>query len=141
MTTIAYNHKDKQIACDSRTTNNGVITSDKTNKMQIINGVRFWFTGVVADQRKFTAMYFGEKCGDYTPECNAYAYDGELLYCGVTNEGELWKEPVLCDHSSGSGGNFALSGLLMGMTAKQAVAHAMQLDIYSGGKIRVFDVK
>ena len=142
MTTIAYNHKDNQIAWDSRSTSNGIIVEDTKQKMKIINGVRFWFTGTISDQRAFIEMYFGAKCGEFTPECNAYVYDNELFYCGVTERGELWKEPVDCNHASvGSGGLFALSGMLTGMTAKQSVEHAKKLDIYSGGKVRVFNFK
>ena len=141
MTTIAYNHKDKQIAWDSRSTNNGIIITDSTQKMKIVNGVRFWFTGAMSDQRPFIEMYFGASCGEFYPECNAYVYDDELFYCGVTDKGELWKEPVDCNHASGSGGVFALSGVVMGMTAKEAVTHAKKLDIYSGGRVRVFSIE
>lgn len=141
MTTIAYNHKDKQIAWDSRSTSNGVIITDSTQKMTVIDGVRFWFTGTVTDQRAFIGMYFGAKCGEFTPECGAYVYDEELFYCGVTEQGELWKEPVDCNHASGSGGNFAMSGMVMGMTARQSVQHAKRLDVYSGGRVRSFNLK
>lgn len=138
MTTIAYNHKDKQIAWDSRSTNNGIIVEDTRQKMKIINGVRFWFTGTISDQRAFINMYFGEKRGEFAPECNAYVYDNELFYCGVTDQGELWREPVDCNHASGSGGHFAMSGMVTGMSAPESVTHAKKLDIYSGGRVRVW---
>ena len=141
MTTIAYNHADKQIAWDSRSTNNGTIVSDKHQMMMIVKGVRFWFTGVVTDQREFIDMYFGKSCGEFAPECYAYVYDNELFYCGVTDKGELWREPIDCNHASGSGGVFAMSAMVMGMSAKDAVSHAKKLDIYSGGLVRTFNIK
>lgn len=41
--------------------------------------------------------------------------------------------------SFGSGSAFALSALKMGKTAKEAVEHAISLDLYSGGEVHTFE--
>lgn len=58
MTTLAYNHKDKQIACDSRTTSGSLIISDKHLKMQQVDGVKFFLCGSVPDYDLLIDMYF-----------------------------------------------------------------------------------
>lgn len=41
----------------------------------------------------------------------------------------------------GSGYQFAIAALDLGKTAKEAVNYAKTRDIYTGGRVRVFDVK
>lgn len=47
------------------------------------------------------------------------------------------------DHNQavGSGGNWALSSLDHGKSAKEAVEYAITKDIYSGGKVHVYDIE
>ncbi len=140
MTTICYSHKEKTIAWDSRSTRDGLLSTDRAVKMKDVNGVKFWLTGPTSDFKKFIDMYFGEKCGEFYPECYGFAYDGELIRCGVTKEGEFWREEVDINSAVGSGANFALSAMLLGLSASQAVEHAMLLDVYTGGKVNTFKV-
>ena len=137
MTTIAYHHKSKTIAWDSRATSGNVIASDSDQKMTKVNGVTFWLCGSVADERLLIDMYFGEK-SEVIPEANALAWDGdELFLVGVNDEALLWKMPLRYDKALGSGGDFALSAMRFGLDAKGAVEHAKKLDCYTGGKVRV----
>lgn len=139
MTTICYNHRDKQIACDSRSTNGSLIVTDSAMKMIEVNGVKFWLAGPLADKKKFTEMYFGAKLSEFYPDNIGFVLDGQLYLCGVDN-GELWKEPVDCNMAVGSGQSFALSAMHLGMSAKQAVEHTKVFDCWTGGEVHVFDI-
>ena len=141
MTTIAYKHDTKTIAWDSRATSGNVITSDTDKKMIEVNGVKFWLCGSVADERLLIDMYFGEK-SEVIPETNAFAWDGdELFLVGVNDEALLWKQPLRYDKALGSGGDFALSAMRLGMDAKEAVEHAKTLDCYTGGEVHVMELE
>lgn len=142
MTTIAYKHDTKTIAWDSRSTNNGVIITDNERKMHKTDVGIFIFTGIKADQERYVDFYRGNNKQEFIPECNAYLIeDGELFYTGISKEGEFWKERMDCNHASGSGGNFALSAMRLGLGAKEAVEHAKTLDCYSGGEVHVMELE
>lgn len=141
MTTIAYNHDTKTIAWDSRATSGNVIASDSDQKMIEVNGVKFWLAGSVADERLLIDMYFGEK-SEVIPEANAFAWDGENLFLvGVNDEALLWRQPLRYDKALGSGGDFALSAMRLGLSAKEAVEHAKKLDCYTGGEVHVMELE
>ena len=141
MTTIAYKHDTKTIAWDSRATSGNVIASDADQKMTEVNGVKFWLSGAVADERLLIDMYFGEK-SEVIPEANALAWDGdELFLVGVNDEALLWKQPLRHDKVLGSGGNFAISAMRLGLGAKEAVEHAKTLDCYTGGEVHVMELE
>lgn len=141
MTTIAYNHKDKQIAVDSRSTSGGsVIITDEAEKLEIVDGVMFFLCGSVCDYDLFIKMYFGEK-SDVVPECDAFSIDGGAVYrCGVSCEGLFWKQKTLNNDALGSGYKFALSAMDFGKDAKGAVEYAKTRDIYTGGEVKVYDI-
>lgn len=140
MTTIVYHHKSKTIAWDSRATSGNVIASDEDQKMIEVNGVKFWLCGSVADERLLIDMYFGEK-SEVVPEANALALDGnELFLVGVNDDALLWKQPLRYDKALGSGGDFALSAMRLGLSAKEAVEHAKTLDCYTGGEVHVMEI-
>lgn len=44
-----------------------------------------------------------------------------------------WAEDI---YAGGSGGDFALGALRLGLNAREAVKHACKLDVYSGGRIK-----
>lgn len=142
MTTIVYNHKDKQIACDSRTTAGSVIVSDKDIKMQKVNGVKFFLCGSVPDYELLIDMYFTGEPSKVVPEASALVIDNGIAYkIGTSDDGVPWKQPLDHDDSIGSGGQFALSAMDFGCSARGAVKYAATRDIYTGGRIRVYDVK
>ena len=137
MTTIAFKHDTKTIAWDSRATSGGLITSDESEKMTEVNGVKFWLCGSIADEQLLIDMYFGEK-SEIIPEANAFAWDGDNLFLvGVNEEALIWKQPLRNDRAIGSGGDFALSAMRLGLSAEEAVEHAKTLDCYTGGEVRV----
>jgi hypothetical protein len=138
MTTIAYNHKDKEIAYDSRSTSNGILMSDSVEKAVAVNNVIFFLCGCVCDNDNFIAMYFGDE-RKRVPEVSAIAVDnGKFYRCGVTDKLEFWKQEITHDDAIGSGMDWALAAMDFGKSAKEAVEYAKTRDIYTGGKVRTF---
>lgn len=141
MTTIAYNHQDRQISWDGRATRDGVSTDTNIQKKIVKDGVTFFITGVFSDQSKMVDYYFGGR-HEFIPECNCFAVDdGKIFYCGVTENHELWKEEVTTNQAIGSGWKFALAAMDFGQSAKDAVKYASTRCIYTGGRIRVFNIE
>jgi len=140
MTTMAYNHKDKEVAIDSRITSNGTIRTDKYNKV-LINDLGTWlFTGSCCDVEDLAVLRHNDHV-DVIPDCTALLiHEKEMYLVSVNSDGycEWFKTEHNCAY--GSGGDFALSALDFGKTAKESVKYAMTRDIYTGGKIQVFKV-
>ncbi|MGY2337960.1 proteasome subunit beta [Pseudomonas sp. SDO5532_S415] len=136
MTTIAY--KDGVIAYDSRQTRNDRIVSDSALKCQVVDGVSFFLSGAVCDEKALTAAYFGTP-SPVPVECSGYVVDGgKLMMVGHDDKTGIWKQAL--DPSNpdaiGSGAAYALAAMDMGASAEDAVRAAMKRDIYTGGTIR-----
>lgn len=136
MTTIAY--KDGVIAYDSRQTRGGSIVSDDVVKCQVVDGVSFFLSGAVCDEKALIAAYFGTP-SPAPVECSGYVVDGgKLLMVGHDDKTGVWKQDL--DPSNpdaiGSGSAYALAAMDMGASAEEAVRAAMKRDIYTGGKVR-----
>lgn len=141
MTTIAYHQESKTVAWDSRSSKNNIIATDKSQKMKEVNGVIFWLSGPLSDFQKFIDIYFGAACDEFQPECNALILDKNALYfSGVTEKGELWKEPVDIDYAVGSGSNFALAAMDLGKSATEAVEYAKTRDSNTGGSVHSYKI-
>ncbi|SEC25304.1 hypothetical protein SAMN05216178_3987 [Pseudomonas saponiphila] len=140
MTTIAY--KDGVIAYDSRQTRGGAIVSDDCLKCQIVDGVSFFLSGAVCDEKALIAAYFGTP-SPVPVECSGYAvHDGKLLMVGHDDKTGVWKQeldPTNPD-AIGSGSAYALAAMDMGASAEDAVRAAMKRDIYTGGKVRTVQI-
>lgn len=140
MTTIAY--KDGVIAYDSRQTRGGTIVSDDAPKCQVVDGVSFFLSGAVCDEKALIAAYFGTP-SPVPVECSGYAVDsGRLLMVGHDDKTRVWKQdldPANPD-AIGSGSAYALAAMDMGASAEEAVRAAMKRDIYTGGKVRTHRV-
>ncbi|WP_335944452.1 proteasome subunit beta [Pseudomonas sp. G166] len=136
MTTIAY--KGGVIAYDGRQTRSGAIVSDDCSKCQVVDGVSFFLSGAVCDEKALIAAYFGTPSP--TPvECSGYVVDGgKLMMVGYDDKTGIWKQEL--DPSNpdaiGSGAPYALVAMDMGASAEDAVLAAMKRDIYTGGLIR-----
>lgn len=141
MTTIAYHHKSKTIAWDGRsTTGDGVIMTDSAKKVHKKEGFTFWISGSVADRDLLIDCYLGSGYKRHI-EGNGFAFDGIRLFVFGCLSGGLWVEEVEHDHSIGSGSNFALSAMRLGLGAKEAVEHAKTLDCYTGGEVHVMELE
>ncbi|MDD2046117.1 proteasome subunit beta [Pseudomonas putida] len=140
MTTIAY--KDGVIAYDSRQTRNSAIVSDDAPKCQVVDGVSFFLSGAVCDEKALIAAYFGTPSA-VPVECSGYAVDdGKLMLVGHDDKTGIWRQdldPTNPD-AIGSGAPYALAAMDMGASAEDAVRAAMKRDIYTGGKIRTIRV-
>lgn len=136
MTTIAY--KDGVIAFDSRQTRSGSIVSDDVVKHRLVDGVSFFLSGAVCDEKALIAAYFGTP-SPVPVECSGYAVDGgNLLMVGHDDKTGVWKQDLdLANPDAiGSGSAYALAAMDMGASAEEAVRAAMKRDIYTGGKVR-----
>lgn len=143
MTTIAY--KDGVIAYDSRVTQGSVIMSDNDSKCYLREGQRFFCTGDHGGIEKMIDYYLmGLTKLDQSVDGSAFVVteDGGLCLIGVTSDRELWchrmqREAV---YAIGSGSHFAIAFMDAGMTAVDAVKMTAKRDIYTGGKIRSYDL-
>ncbi len=141
MTTIAYNHRDKEIAVDSRLCRGDLLITDKANKVVIKDGVTFVFAGQTCWNQALINMWFGGEVNERM-ECSALVVDSGVVYdYGLNNEGLESKEAIGGNLYKGSGGMWAFAAMDFGKSAKDAVKYAMTRDIYTGGKVHVIKVK
>ncbi len=146
MTTIVYDHKNKQIAVDSRATSSGLITSDNEQKWHVADDGAVWFlSGCISDyDLLFDSFKNGDRAFDLSEIPDAVAFvvrDGVVSLRGVTDKGEAWTQKLTCNRCIGSGSTLALAALDFGCSAVAAVQYAMTRDCYSGGEVHCFDVE
>lgn len=135
MTTIAY--KDGVIAYDSRQTRGDRIISDNCAKRQVVDGVSFFLSGAVCDEKALIAAYFGTPSA-VPVECSGYVVDGgKLMTVGHDDKTGIWRQELEPSNPDaiGSGAAYALAAMDMGASAEEAVRAAMKRDIYTGGKV------
>lgn len=89
-------------------------------------------TGLMADIKEEKEEF---REGEYT----AYIVTEENCY-RVEHKGKWYKDTAK-KWAIGSGGDLALSAMHLGKSAKEAVKHACKLDINSGGKISILQVR
>lgn len=146
MTSIAFD--GEYIAADSLCSCNGVVVDDNYNKIHtfkeeikfkgekilciVLSGELNHITGLVDLIREGQTKFDD---GEYI----AYIVTENACY-RVEDEGRWYKDTAK-RWALGSGKEFALSAMVMGKSAKEAVKHACKLDVYSGGKIRVLKVR
>ena len=145
MTTIVYDHKNKQIAVDSRATSGGLITSDEDVKWFYIKNELWVMCGALCDKEVIIkAFESGDRAYEIKeiPDANAIVFrDGKVFMRGVTETGEAWTQELTHNRCLGSGSSFALAALDHGKSAREAVQYAATRDCYTGGKVHVFDIE
>lgn len=146
MTTIVYDHKARQIAVDSRTTSSGLIASDSEQKWHQDESDNIWFlSGCISDyDLLFDAFKDSDRAFDLQAIPDAISFfvrGGSVFLRGVTDKGEAWTQKLTHNRCIGSGASFALSALDFGKSAKESVEYAMTRDIYTGGKVHVYDIE
>lgn len=140
MTTIVYDHKNKQIAVDGRINADGVVLTDDAIKYREENGETWFFTGSCSDEEYLMALNHNDK-PEVKPDSSAIMVKDSKCYL-VTFNGDYCAHTELSySHSIGSGWKFGLSALSFNCNAEKAVAFAAEKDVYTGGKITVFDVE
>ncbi|HHZ96320.1 MAG TPA: hypothetical protein EYN67_12385 [Flavobacteriales bacterium] len=144
MTTILYDHKNKQIACDSRMSKNSGAYNDSYIKMKEVNGILFVLTGSTCD-----ADYFMENYKKYAKveldgidiDCSGIIVRDKVAYNVFIHDGVFNEDNMFCNEYAGSGGSYAISALDHGATLKEAIEYAMTRDLYTGGKVHVYDIE
>lgn len=143
MTTIVYDHKERQIAVDSRCTRGAVILSDDKVKWVYKGADLLFFAGTVADFEAFI-QHYGKAGSKPESEVDVDAFlirDGVVYECSFCKNTGYWELPLAYNSALGSGANFALAALDFGKTVYGAVEYAKTKDIYTGGKVHVFDIE
>lgn len=136
MTTIAY--KDGVIAYDTRQTRGDRVVSDDCEKCHTVEGVHFFLSGAVCDEKALIDAYFGTPSSQPV-ECSGYVADhGRLMLIGHDDKTGIWKQDL--DPSNpdaiGSGFAYAISAMDMGASAEEAVRSAMKRDLHTGGRVK-----
>lgn len=141
MTTIAYHHKDKQVAVDSRVCSGNVISTDNYNK-SIKNSSGTWFLcGCICDIEDFVNLKKNVSVDkSLNLEVSGLRVSEDVVYYVFMNEGIFCEEVQNYDIALGSGRDFALAAMDHGKSAKEAIKYAMTRDNCTGGRIRVFNV-
>ncbi len=140
MTTIAY--KNRVVAYDSRVTAGDLITNDDAEKKYVINDVVFFMAGAHSDYKRFHSLYFGGNESIEHIDASALVIDGgELFMVSVDSESGMWKQPMLLSNpcAIGSGTQFALAAMDLGLSADEAVKQAIKRDCKSGGMVRIYE--
>lgn len=140
MTTIAYDHKNKLIACDSRLTADGVILTDEADKWKVKDDDSIWFfTGAPADDELLMALSHDDK-PEIQPNSSALFVKDNDVYLVCFDGDYCTHTKITYNHAIGSGWKFALSAFDCGADAAKALGSAIKRDCYSGGVIRVYDI-
>ncbi len=141
MTTIAYHHKDKQIAVDGRVTAGGAIADDNYNKI-ITNKLGIWVcSGSSADCESLAMLKLGDNAGRDLESTALLVREGKVFLALTEKDGRYSESPVTYNDAQGCGYRFAIAAMDHGKSAKEAIEYAMTRDIYTGGKIQVIDVE
>jgi len=141
MTTIVYDHKNKQIACDSRTTNGWMIITDDAIKYKSEGDLMWFLSGRAGEAETFITNFKELEDAHKSLDNVGYFIDNKVVYLANINEGVFRSCDMTCNSGVGSGGDWALSALDFGKTAKEAVEYAITKDFGSGGKVHVYDIE
>ena len=138
MTTIAYHHKDKQIAVDSRTTSGNLINTDDCNKIIKLDGLLIILSGANCDVDIFISEYPDIKT---EVDCSGFLVEDKKTYHVCVKNSNLKKSLIKYNDAEGSGYAFALAAMDHGKSAKESVEYAMIRDTYTGGKVQLINVE
>jgi len=141
MTTVAYHHKDGEIAVDSRCTAGTLIASDSVNKITKKDGVSFIGTGALADLQVLIEGYPNGFAAPIDLEAQALVVDEGEVYMVSVIKGDYSLTKLDFDSTMGSGADFAQAAMDFGKSAKDAVKYAATRDCATGGRIRVIKTR
>lgn len=145
MTTFAYSRKESIIAIDGRISAGSRITSDKYKKWIKKGDNVYFFVGTVTDAIRLIDLAnsgFEETDDENLYECSIVLACDPPKEIYVNEAGYIEQLEITEDYCTlGSGGDYALSAMDMGKTAKQAVEYAMTRDIYTGGRVTIYNIK
>ena len=141
MTTIAYNHRDKELASDSQGTSGSITSPEKFTKIVRLSYGWAAFAGSIMDLPSYVKVLEGEDiAGDKTKlGCGVIVVPdkGDPYNFWIDSLGHVSKEVIKNSWAIGSGRQFALGAMAVGASAKDAVKAAIKYDMHSGGRIVV----
>ena len=142
MTTIAYCHKEKKIAHESRRTSGSLIITDSDEKIVRHDGYVSFMSGSIPDFDDFNAQFVNGKKSERVFDVEAITiFEGKaFLRSFDSSDMTFWDNEILSNRAIGSGMMQAFTAMSIGKSARQSVEIACELDVYSGGAVRVFDV-
>ena len=143
MTTIVYDHKNKQIACDSRLSKGGSTIISDIHIKYISNDIGLWFfCGDICDIDGFIDCYGKEQEQQkVTFNASAFLVIDEEVFSVYMDDGYFCKAPLTHSDCKGSGELLAISALDHCKTAEEAVDYAMTRDMFTGGYVHVYDIE
>ena len=145
MTTIAY--KDGIIAWDSRVTAENFIVDDEYDKHVVIADIHLFCSGATEFVEDFCQAYAARSTT--VKDMDVYAIvlesNGKLFKAGVEEKKggfRIWRSPIPPGRISalGSGHDFVLAFMDMGLTAEEAVQRVMKFDAATGGRVHTFQI-
>lgn len=145
MTTIVYDQKARQIAMDGREVAGAEIKSDSIKKsyMNHMDGTIYFIAGSVHDAKLFMSedKNIGQKPSK-SIECTAiFVKEGKAYKGRYDDEIGYWEVELSYSDAIGTGGVYALCASDFGCSAKESVEYASKRDVYTGGKITVYDIE
>ena len=138
MTTIAYNHKDGEIAVDSRLCRGQTIITDETDKAVLTEHGLFVLSGYAVDVEKFIGDYPNVFDNQY--KLSGFLVKDKEVFWVFSESDATGIIKIDFNEASGSGQDHAMTAMDLGYSAKQAVEMAIKRDCHSGGKVKVFKV-
>lgn len=143
MTTIAY--KDGVLAADGQMTE-GHVVINKTFKKIYKTNIKYADDTIIYVGMAGKVWQFDQIIAHFTENVALPDHDCQAILIGELHS-------YILDHKAlmpfriddvlavGSGSDFALSAMRLGLSAVEAVRHACTLDVYSGGRIRSVNTK
>jgi len=145
MTTVAY--KDGVIAWDSRGTAENFIVDDEYEKHVVIADIHFFCSGATEFMDDFCNAYAARSTTvkDMAVSAIVLESNGKLFKAAVEErQGQfrIWRAPIPPGRMSalGSGHDFVLAFMDMGLSAEEAVQRTMKFDAATGGKVHTFKI-
>ena len=136
----------KTLAADSRSSCDGDIVCDNTQKIYTLNDIPYVIdtlkviavAGRLADFDKIMHYLHSEDfpSANINHGVHAIIVGERFVYMLENNSGYLIRYPKKTQLATGSGGVFAKSGMMLGLSAKDAVKHAIKISTSCGGRIQ-----
>ena len=141
MTTIAF--KDGVIAADSYEIDGHRVANSDCIKQKNINGIVMFGCGESALIKTMMQdiSLEAKECGIVNCDSNVWALVDGVIHEYYVREGVYMYNVVDYPYSIGSGSAFALAAMDHGKTASEAVEYAKERDIYTGGKVRTYNIE
>lgn len=147
MTTIAYHHESGIIAYDSLITENGKVLSVQFDKKEHLHCEKNneWFyifgAGTTHEIDLLKTLSIGEQVPDWCRgEMFTLKDGGASVFHRYVDNGIVAEDGLSYDYAIGSGREYALAYMKIGKSAKESVSLACEVDIYSGGEVREFEL-